>query len=149
MLWWDDKFPEIASTAGIGIDMYERFVDDSNLVSEVIEPGWRFSKDTRKLNFEEDWVPQDRTMDDDKRTALVIKEVANSVHPMIQMEEDDPSNHDDGNIPILDLKCWLEEEGKIRFQHYAKWPANLSCQLVQPCQPNKRKIFTSMNVLED
>jgi hypothetical protein len=31
MLWWDDKFLEVANMAGISIDMYERYIDDSNL----------------------------------------------------------------------------------------------------------------------
>jgi hypothetical protein len=39
MLWWDYRFLEMAISAGVDIEMYERFVDDSNLVSETIEAG--------------------------------------------------------------------------------------------------------------
>ena len=84
--------------------MYERFVGDSNLVPEVVEPGWKFCDTTGSLMYFEDQVQEDSSMEDDRRTALVVKDIANSVHPMIQMEEDFPSNHDDGKLPILDLK---------------------------------------------
>ena len=86
MLWWDDQFLGVASTAGIVIDMYERFIDDSNLVTEVIEAGWKFCSETRRMIFQEDLVQNESTVEDDRRTALVIKDIANSVHPMIQME---------------------------------------------------------------
>ena len=46
MLWWDERFLEIASITSIGIEMYERFIDDSNLVSGVIEAAGDF---VRKL----------------------------------------------------------------------------------------------------
>ena len=139
MLWWDERFLEIANVAGIGIEMYERFIDDSNLVSEVVEAGWRFSKETGRLTFKEDQVPHDKTMKDDKRTALVVKDVANSVHPMIQMEEDFPSNHDGGKIPILDLECWMEEDDQIRFQHYEKPMASKLVLAASSALPAKQK----------
>ena len=100
--------------------MYERFVDDSNLTSEVIEPGWRYDQETGKVVFNEEWVEDDCNMEDDRRTAMVVREVANTVHPMIQMEEDIPSNHTDSKIPILDLKCWIGADGQIWFHHYEK-----------------------------
>ena len=84
-------------------------------------------------------------MNDDKRTALVIKDVANSIHPMIQMEEDFPSNHEDDKIPILDLECWMDEAGTIRFQHYEKPMASkliLSANSALPMK-QKRNIHTN------
>ena len=113
MLWWDDRFLEMANSAGVDIEMYERYVDDSNLVPETIEAGWGYSKETGKLVFTEENVLEDSSMEDDKRTSLVIKDIANSVHPMIQMEEDYPSNHSDGKLPILDLACSMDNEGII------------------------------------
>ena len=31
------------------------------------------------------------------------------MHPSIQLEIDCPSNHEDGKVPILDLKVWIED----------------------------------------
>jgi hypothetical protein len=139
MLWWDDQFLGVASTAGIDIDMYERFIDDSNLVPEVIEAGWKFCSETRRMIFHEDLVQNESTVEDDRQTALVIKDVANSIHPMIQMEEDYPSNHTDGKMPILDLECWMENDGIIRFQHYEKPMANKQVLSAKSALPMKQK----------
>ena len=139
MLWWDEKFLEVASTAGVGIDMYERFVDDSNLVSETIEAGWGFCKETGRLAFVEDKVAEDSSMEEDKRTSLVIKDIANSVHPMIQMEEDYQSNHADGKLPILDLNCSMNGEGLIKFEHFEKPTANKLVLSAQSALPMKQK----------
>jgi hypothetical protein len=56
----------------------------------------------------------------DRKTALVNKDIANSVHPMIQMEEDYPSNHSNGKLPILDLKCSIDSEIMVKFEHFEK-----------------------------
>ena len=56
--------------------------------------------------------------------------MADSIHPMIQLEEDYPSQHPDGKIPILDLKVWVREEEhqedrerKVElFYHYYRKP---------------------------
>ena len=64
---------------------------------------------------------------------------------MIQMEEDVPSNHDGGKIPILDLKCWMEVDGEKRFQHFEKPMAIklvLSASSALPAK-QKRNIYTN------
>ena len=57
-------------------------------------------------------------MEDDERTSQVIKNIANSVNPMIQMEEDYPSKYSDGKILILDLNFSMNNEGLIQFEHF-------------------------------
>ena len=39
---------------------------------------------------------------------------------MIQMEVDFPSNYEDGKLPILYLKCWIDSDGSVSFSHYEK-----------------------------
>ena len=50
----------------------------------------------------------------------LLRKIGDSVHPMIKLEEDFPSNHADRKIPILDLKCWLDENEKAWYEHYEK-----------------------------
>ena len=57
------------------------------------------------LLYKEDWV------ENDQRTWLVIRHIANTIHPMIQMEEDFLSNHQDGKLLILNLKRWTDRDG--------------------------------------
>ena len=46
--------------------------------------------------------------------------MGNSILPMIQLEEDFPSNHSDGKLPILDLKVWVQGETQLQYQFYRK-----------------------------
>ena len=44
-----------------------------------------------------------------KGTMEVIREIGSSIHPLMQLEVDYPSNHEDRKMPILDLKGWVQE----------------------------------------
>ena len=49
------------------------------------------------------------------------REVANTILPnSVIMEEDSPSKHSEGKIPILDMEMWVNMEGYIIYQHYSK-----------------------------
>ena len=54
--------------------------------------------------------------------------MANNIHPMIQLDEDHQHNHQDGKLPILDLKVWVSEDKsgnqRLRWQYYRKPMAN-------------------------
>ena len=67
------------------------------------------------------------------------KIIANSVHPLIQMEEDYPSNYSDGKPPILDLNCSMNNEGLIQFEHFEKPTANKMVLSAQSALPMKHK----------
>ena len=57
MLWRDDKFLEMANSTGV--EMHERVVDNSNLVPEIIDTGWDYSKEAGNLMFTEERVVED------------------------------------------------------------------------------------------
>ena len=43
----------------------------------------------------------------DKKTAREMREIANTIMPRsVVMEEDYPSNHQSGKLPILDMVMW-------------------------------------------
>ena len=50
--------------------------------------------------------------------------VMSSVDPDIQLTWDAPGNNQDGRMPVLDLKVWMEQDqngvNKIRFTYYEK-----------------------------
>ena len=62
-----------------------------------------------KLTIQQEEIENDLLIPDDKRTALLLKEVANQISPMIEMKEDVSSNYPNGKLPILDLEVWVEE----------------------------------------
>ena len=57
----------------------------------------------------------------DKRTREVIRKIGNSIHPLIQLEVDYPSNK--GKMPLLDPKVWIHEIDSLHrtvHEFYAK-----------------------------
>ena len=53
----------------------------------------------------------------------IVSQIGNDIHPSIQLEIDCPSNHEDGKVPILDLKVWIEYIGgvhRIVHEFYSK-----------------------------
>ena len=52
--------------------------------------------------------------------ARVLREIANDVQVGIELEEDHPSAHENGMMPILDMNVWVNEEGIIMYKHYEK-----------------------------
>ena len=44
---------------------------------------------------------------DDERTFETIRQIGDSVNPMIQLTVDYPSKHTSGRVPILDLEVWI------------------------------------------
>ena len=70
------------------------------------------------LVIDENAIESDRMIPGDKRTMEIIKLIGNDVHPSIQLEVDCPSNYDDGKLPILDLRVWIDKiNGHNRILH--------------------------------
>ena len=105
MRMWDRRYMRAVSRAGYLMLMYKRYVDDSNQVVK------------RK---------QGQTNDEMHRELLKI---ANTVVKDIEMEIDTCEKHEDGKLPILDLKVWLQENGDLVYKHYEK---DVSSKLLIP-----------------
>ena len=58
--------------------------------------------------------------DSDEETCAKLKVIANECLDNIIMEEDLPSRYPDAKLPILDMKCWLDNSGNVLYTHYEK-----------------------------
>ena len=79
--------------------------------------------DGERLVITEESIEEDRNIADDKRTMDFIKAVGSHIHPSIRSTVDYPSKHEDGKVPMLDLKMWIGEiDGRILllYEHYEK-----------------------------
>ena len=117
MLWWDKAYMIKLKQLGIEMAMYKRYVDDGNMVVESVEPGTRFQDG--KLSVHQEALAEDQEIPADKRTAKVLRCIANSISTMIIMVENYPSNHPTGRLPILDLEVWMVNN-RVRHQFYRK-----------------------------
>ena len=114
---WDKMYLDRVGKAGIQMMLYERYVDDSNQGAVVPPPGARYDKQRKKVIVDPNNVVEGE--EENERLSRVLKDVANDIQEGIVMEEDHPGKHDDGKMPILDMKVWMEE-GFIMYQHYQK-----------------------------
>ena len=63
-------------------------------------------------------VERDTQKPKDEITGEVLKAVANSISSMIEFEVDVCSRHEDGKMPVLDLKIWaVRENGATVIKH--------------------------------
>ena len=146
MLWWDSQFLRLAGEAGAQIAMYKRYVDDTNIIIEGLEPGRRWAEEQKRLVLEQDRIEEDETESMDVRTAREIRKMANTVASFIQWEEAVPSTSPGGKLPILDLKCWSEDtsggSSMIYYEFYRKPMANRLLMLHDSAMPDKVKRTT-------
>ena len=121
MLWWDRAYLRKLKQLEIDLMLYLRYVDDTDMVLEALPPGPRFVNNELTIHLEA--IQEDETKPPDETTAIVLRSIANSIMLMINMEEDFPSNHPSGKLPILDLEVWIED-GEVRHHFYKKRMAN-------------------------
>ena len=82
-----------------------------------VRPGVRFFDG--KLSIQVEQIQEDNNLPPDLRTARLLRNVANSIVPMIKMKEDVGSNHPSGKLPILDLEVWVTGH-RIYYQFFKK-----------------------------
>ena len=85
-------------------------------------------------------VDSDKVEDDDKRVAREMRKIANTILPRsVVMEEDVPSNHSSGKLPILDMEMWWEDN-LLLHQHYVKPMASRSVVMARSAFSSSTKM---------
>jgi hypothetical protein len=115
MLVWDRKFGKKLEELGLEAEEYHRYVDDQGIGTWATPPGLVFNEG--RLQYKEDEGREEEPADE--RTAKLYRQVANSVMPMIQLEEDFASKNGNGRIPVLDLEVWVHNN-RVHHTFYRK-----------------------------
>ena len=105
------------------LDAFKIYVDDQSSLQEVTPKGATFDPINQNIKITEEQLKKDENLNADRRTANLMTEIANSIDPSIVMEAAVPSDFEEGKLPLLNCKVWLEytEEGQqIRYEHYEK-----------------------------
>jgi hypothetical protein len=141
MLWWDLKFLQKLETLKISPELYFRYVDDEGLAVEPIEKGTKY-EEGRLTKADDEQINSSNNKDEEseeQRTARIYREIADSIEDMIKFEEDITTNHVNKKIPVLDLQCWVDNEGQIRHSHYKKPMASTEVVANKSAIANKMK----------
>ena len=124
-MWrWDRMYLEKARKAGVEIEMYQRYVDDSNQIDIVPPKGAKYDIKEKKVQIDHNLIELEE--EDDKRIARILTEIANDVMPCIKMEADWPTKNEKKKLPILDMEVWMQN-GWILYSHYEK---PMSCRSI-------------------
>ena len=137
MLDGDHQFLELAKCNGVKMIMYTRYVDDGNQGLAALPPGTRWSEEEMRMLVIEDLIELDKVQPPDQRS---LREII--INPMIQLTGDTPSDNLSKKMPVLDLACWVGEEGTVWWEHYRKPMANFLLMLESSAMPNKIKRTT-------
>ena len=145
MLRWDRQFLHLARENGLKLHLYFRYIDDQNQVTEALPPGTRWGGEKRSVMPEE--IEADKEIPADKMTMRELRKMGNSISPMIHLEEDTSSHHDNKKLPILDLNVWTERKDdendttseNVRYQFYRKPMANALLIMARSAMPEKIK----------
>ncbi len=119
MMWWDREFLRRAECAGLQVRMYKRYVDDIDPV--LLETPLGADLKDGKIIIDDAQVVNDMNIAADARAMRLVKLVGESIHNSIKLETEYPSKYEDGKMPTLDLKVWVDDTTKqIEYEHYAK-----------------------------
>ena len=153
MSWWSRKFIALAQQATAHI--METFiietgiyVDDMNVIFHPLPPGSRWCEEERKMIIMQDKIEEDNVKSKDKLTMNEMRRMANTICPIIQMEEDFPSRNNDNKLPILDLKVWVGDHNIIMHEFYRKSMASRTLMMRRSAMPKtmKRSVLTQEGI---
>jgi hypothetical protein len=133
---WDRLFKMMMKEAKMIMWMFQRYVDDMNQVV-MTERNKKMVNGKIVMKNEEE-VENEKEVPDDEVTMKLVREIADEVMEMIKTEEDFPTKHRGGLLPILDLQVRMQgrkedpEMAEISFQFYKK-----------PMAPDRTILFNS------
>ena len=126
---WGRKFLRTLARAEIEVFLMKKYVDNLNLVTGILEKGWRWVKqETGKLEVE--WTQErfeedlEKDEPDEVRSMERMREMASSLVEGIIFTVDLPINHESKKVPMLDIAVWLDQDHggnpRVRHTYYEK-----------------------------
>ena len=89
---------EVCGEIEVNQKMYTRYIDDQNIVVEVLSPGSRCNREEDKIDIVQELVQCGKDEPGDKRTFEMVREVGNNLEEMIELMADFPSNYNRGMV---------------------------------------------------
>ena len=89
---------EVCGEIEVNQKMYTRYIDDQNIIVEVLSPGSRCNREEDKIEIVQELVQCGKDEPGDKRTFEMVREVGNNLEEMIELMADFPSNYNRGMV---------------------------------------------------
>ena len=117
MAFYDQALEELLSREGISLNLKFRFVDDGRLGLRPVRAGWRWYNGG--MMYKKEWVAEDLNLSQQERTKKAIHGALNSICEYLVFTTEDGLDYEDGKLPTLDCKIWVEGS-KILYSFYEK-----------------------------
>ena len=102
-------------------------MDDADIMTPSILGNLEWDRNGRQLRDVERGE-EEQVESLDAKTFRILRQIADTVTPMLRWSEDCPSSHESGKLPVLDLQTWCEKDEKGRtimlYEFYMKPMAN-------------------------
>ena len=81
MVIWDSKMVKLMKENSLVMPLYRRYVDDGNGVLERFDRGWRWSDESGKMEWRDEWRVEEEEVDepDDRRCFREWRRFCNSI----------------------------------------------------------------------
>ena len=143
--FWCGDFLDKLKTSEIIPEINKLYIDDKTVVVKPVPLGARFIND--RVEIIEDEIEIDRSVSADLRTARILKKVGDSICPFIKVSVDCPSNHQDGFLPILDLKTRMTNN-KVDYRFFKKeMSSRMTIMASSALPPNVKRATMTNEVL--
>ena len=136
---WDRRFLKKLNTLRIHVHLYKCYVDDIIDLLDPIRSGWDYDEKSNNMKYTTP-TSVSTNVGVENRTFDIL-----SIKYNIQFTTDIPSNHEDGKMPVLDIKVWVEVmDGQPKLLHtfYKKTVASAYTILEKSAMGKGTKIST-------
>ena len=140
--FWSVDFLDKLKKSDIIPKINKLYIDDRTVVTKPVPLGARFRND--RVEIVEEEIDNDRSIPSDLRTARILQEVGNSICPFIKVSVDCPSNHNDGFLPILDLKTRMVNN-RVDYRFFKKPQSSRMTIMASSALPPNVKRATMTN----
>ena len=139
MIDWDKKLLQKLEDLELVIPLYSRFKDDILIASKAVENGTKLVGDALVVDADKKKADEGRNAFD--VTMGLVKEIGESLDPTIKLTIDNPTNYEDGKMPVLDIKVNVNEleNNRIDFQFFEKPTKNPKVLLAKSALNDKSK----------
>ena len=105
---WASLYLTKMTDSGVKVHMFAKYVDDVNVVNEMLQLGSRWRNDG--VEWSEEWRQEDvrLQMSREAVTMGVLREAADSILEWLEFTSDLPENYESGKVPMLDLEVWVQ-----------------------------------------
>ena len=121
---WAREYRAILENSGVQVEVMAGYVDDGRQVTSCLDLGMRFSKETNKFEYRDEWKTEDEMKKSEgetsnQRMARICKEAMDSVNPDLVFTTESQEEFQNERLPTLDFEIWISE-GIIRHSYYQK-----------------------------